>query len=65
MLWVLKEAVILLAYQWGGGRPVHGSVQADQIMEELEDRWEEVRQSFGGDLRCIDAQVAHLTRSCS
>ena len=44
---------------------LYGSVQADQIMEELEERWEEVRQSFGGDLQCIDAQVAHLTCSCS
>ena len=32
-------------------------------MEELEDRWEEVRQSLDGDLHCVDAQVPRL--ACS
>ena len=34
-------------------------------MEELEVRWEEVRDGFDVDLRCVDAQVPHLAHGCS
>ncbi|CAL5225404.1 g8215 [Coccomyxa viridis] len=30
---------------------------ADQIMAELEVRWEEVKRAYGGDLQCVDAMA--------
>ena len=33
------------------------ALQADQIVSELEERWEEVDSFYGGDLQCVDALV--------
>ena len=39
-------------------------LQADQIMTELEERWEEVRRAYRGDLQCVDAMVRCQSASC-